>query len=145
MSNRTPGVLRFLQGDSREVITSGGADNGVGIPVKAVTSGDFLKDLRTDGRVRLNGQAFVRFELAWLQEDVVRQADHADIVARIGPITGDGNPLDAWGGGTFTANLSQALRLFDASPDHDIVVFCRDAGISDAGALDGSDASGCGS
>jgi hypothetical protein len=41
VSNRTPGVLRFLQGDSRELVTSGGADNGVGIPVKAVTSGDF--------------------------------------------------------------------------------------------------------
>jgi acyl-CoA synthetase (NDP forming) len=49
-----------------------------------------------------------------------------DIVARIGFITGDGNPLDAWGSGTFVANLPQALSLFDASPDHDIVVFCRD-------------------
>jgi hypothetical protein len=48
-----------------------------------------------------------------------------DIVARIGFITGDGNPLDAWGNGTFVANLPQALSLFDASPD-DIVVFCRD-------------------
>ena len=55
-------------------------------------------------------------------------AARADISARIGPITGDGNPLDAWGSGTFTANLPQALRLFDASPDHDIVVFCRDTG-----------------
>jgi acyl-CoA synthetase (NDP forming) len=54
------------------------------------------------------------------------EAARADIIARIGPITGDGNPLDAWGSGTFTANLPQALRLFDASPDHDIVVFCRD-------------------
>jgi len=49
-----------------------------------------------------------------------------DIVAQIGSITGDGNPLDAWGGGTFVANLPQALSLFDTSPDHDIVVFCRD-------------------
>ena len=54
------------------------------------------------------------------------EAARGEIVARIGPITGDGNPLDAWGSGTFTANLPQALRLFDASPDHDIVVFCRD-------------------
>lgn len=53
-------------------------------------------------------------------------AARADIVARIGPITGDGNPLDAWGSGTFTANLPQALALFDANPDHDIIVFCRD-------------------
>jgi hypothetical protein len=41
VSNRTPGVLRFLQGDSREIVTSGSGDNGVEIPVKAVTSGDF--------------------------------------------------------------------------------------------------------
>jgi hypothetical protein len=50
----------------------------------------------------------------------------AELVARIGPVTGDGNPLDAWGSGTFTANLPHALNLFDASPDHDILVFCRD-------------------
>jgi acyl-CoA synthetase (NDP forming) len=49
-----------------------------------------------------------------------------DIVAQIGSITGDGNPLDAWGSGAFLANLPQALSLFDTSPDHDIVVFCRD-------------------
>ena len=49
-----------------------------------------------------------------------------EIVARIGFITGDGNPLDAWGSGMFVANLPQALSLFDTSPDHDIVVFCRD-------------------
>lgn len=53
-------------------------------------------------------------------------AARAGIIERIGPITGDGNPLDAWGSGTFTANLPQALRMFDASPDHDIIVFCRD-------------------
>jgi acyl-CoA synthetase (NDP forming) len=53
-------------------------------------------------------------------------AARAAIVARIGPVTGDGNPLDAWGSGTFTANLPQALSLFDTSPDHDIIVFCRD-------------------
>jgi acyl-CoA synthetase (NDP forming) len=53
-------------------------------------------------------------------------AARADIVDRIGFITGDGNPLDAWGSGMFVANLPQALSLFDTSPDHDIVVFCRD-------------------
>jgi hypothetical protein len=34
--------------------------------------------------------------------------------------------LDAWGNGTFVANLPHALDLFDRSPDHDIIVFCRD-------------------
>ena len=50
----------------------------------------------------------------------------AEVVGRIGPITGDGNPLDAWGSGAFSANLPQALQFFDASPDHDVIVFCRD-------------------
>jgi acetate---CoA ligase (ADP-forming) len=50
----------------------------------------------------------------------------AEIEAGIGFITGDGNPLDAWGSGTFLTNLPQALRLFDASSRHDVIVFCRD-------------------
>ena len=49
-----------------------------------------------------------------------------EIEDRIGFVSGDGNPLDAWGNGTFVANLPHALRVFDASADHDIVVFCRD-------------------
>jgi len=49
-----------------------------------------------------------------------------EIEDQIGFVTGDGNPLDAWGNGTFLVNLPLALRTFDASPDHDIVVFCRD-------------------
>jgi hypothetical protein len=53
-------------------------------------------------------------------------AQKAEVEAGIGFITGDGNPLDAWGSGTFAANLPQALALFDASSDHDAVVFCRD-------------------
>jgi acetate---CoA ligase (ADP-forming) len=50
----------------------------------------------------------------------------AEIERQVGFVTGDGNPLDAWGNGTFVENLPRALSLFDASPDHDIVVFCRD-------------------
>jgi acyl-CoA synthetase (NDP forming) len=74
--------------------------------------------------------------LAELMLDIAAAADlqlpplsatqKAEIVAGIGCITGDGNPLDAWGSGTFAANLPQALRLFDASPDHDVVILCRD-------------------
>jgi acyl-CoA synthetase (NDP forming) len=50
----------------------------------------------------------------------------AGIEARIGFVTGDGNPLDAWGNGAFVTNLPLALDVLDRSPDHDIVVFCRD-------------------
>ena len=53
-------------------------------------------------------------------------AAKAEIESRIGFVTGDGNPLDAWGNGMFVANLPHALGVFERSPDHDIVVFCRD-------------------
>jgi acyl-CoA synthetase (NDP forming) len=49
-----------------------------------------------------------------------------DLVSHIGFITGDGNPCDAWGSGAYTANLPEALAMFDASPAHDVVVMCRD-------------------
>ena len=50
----------------------------------------------------------------------------ARIEGLIGFVSGDGNPLDAWGNGTFMTNLPHALEVLEASPDHDIVVFCRD-------------------
>jgi acetate---CoA ligase (ADP-forming) len=51
----------------------------------------------------------------------------AQIERDIGFVSGDGNPLDAWGSGAFAANLPKALALFDASPEHDVVVLCRDS------------------
>jgi hypothetical protein len=39
-----------------------------------------------------------------------------DIVARIGFITGDGNPLDTWGSGTFVANLLAGAELIRRQP-----------------------------
>jgi acyl-CoA synthetase (NDP forming) len=53
----------------------------------------------------------------------------ADLDRLIGYITGDGNPLDAWGNGTFVPNLDHALKALQASPEHDCVVFCRDNGV----------------
>ena len=47
---------------------------------------------------------------------------------QIGFVTGDGNPLDAWGSGGFLDNLPYGLRMFEASSEHDAVVFCRDNG-----------------
>lgn len=61
-----------------------------------------------------------------LQLPPLSAAQKAEIEAAIGSVPGDGNPLDAWGSGTFAANLPRALALFDASPDHDVIVFCRD-------------------
>jgi len=61
-----------------------------------------------------------------LQLPPLPAAAKAEIERQIGFVSGDGNPLDAWGNGTFLVNLPLALRVFDKSPDHDIVVFCRD-------------------
>ena len=61
-----------------------------------------------------------------LQLPPLPAAAKAAIEQQIGFVSGDGNPLDAWGNGTFLVNLPLALRTFDTSPDHDIIVFCRD-------------------
>jgi acyl-CoA synthetase (NDP forming) len=61
-----------------------------------------------------------------LQLPPLSAAVKAELEQQIGFVSGDGNPLDAWGNGTFLVNLPHALRVFDTSPDHDIVVFCRD-------------------
>ena len=61
-----------------------------------------------------------------LQLPPLSPISRAAIERRIGFVSGDGNPLDAWGSGTFAANLPRALELFGASPDHDIIAFCRD-------------------
>jgi acyl-CoA synthetase (NDP forming) len=44
----------------------------------------------------------------------------------VGPLTGDGNPLDAWGNGDFARNFPHALKCLDANPDCDAVVMCSD-------------------
>lgn len=61
-----------------------------------------------------------------LQLPPLSPAQKAEIAAAIGFVSGDGNPLDAWGSGTFAANLPLALELFDRSPSHDAIVFLRD-------------------
>jgi acyl-CoA synthetase (NDP forming) len=44
----------------------------------------------------------------------------------IGAITGDGNPLDAWGNGDYATNLPLALKVLDQTPTADVIVFCSD-------------------
>jgi acetate---CoA ligase (ADP-forming) len=63
---------------------------------------------------------------AGLELPPLSAAAKAEIAAKIGPVTGDGNPLDAWGSGNFAENLPHAFELFDKSPDHDAVVLVRD-------------------
>src|SRR5262249_52042741 len=42
----------------------------------------------------------------------------------VGRVTGDGNPLDAWGRGDFRTTMPQALRLLSDNATTDAVVFC---------------------
>ncbi|MGH7124041.1 MAG: acetate--CoA ligase family protein, partial [Stellaceae bacterium] len=53
-------------------------------------------------------------------------ADRAEAERVIGPITGDGNPLDYWGNGKFHTNLPHALATLAASDAYDAVVYCLD-------------------
>lgn len=46
----------------------------------------------------------------------------------IGPITGDGNPLDAWGNGDYATNMPHAFKVLDNTPTADVVVYCSDSG-----------------
>jgi hypothetical protein len=41
VDNVTPGVLRFLRGDSQEVLTRGGAQNDATLDVRAIRAGDY--------------------------------------------------------------------------------------------------------
>lgn len=57
----------------------------------------------------------------------------AEAARVIGPIAGEGNPLDAWGNGDFQTNVPHALRTLGADPEIDAVVWCTDS--ADASAL----------
>ena len=48
----------------------------------------------------------------------------ARVEAEVGAITGDGNPLDAWGNGDVKKNMPAALRVLQENEGTDIVVFC---------------------
>jgi acyl-CoA synthetase (NDP forming) len=75
------------------------------------------------------GQAELMLDIAdeaGFQLPPLPAATHAEMNRLCGYITGDGNPLDAWGNGTFAPNFDHSLAMFQASPDHDAIVFCRD-------------------
>lgn len=53
------------------------------------------------------------------------------IEADVGPITGDGNPLDAWGNGDASRNMPIALGVLDENTDTDVIVFCSSDSVDD--------------
>jgi acyl-CoA synthetase (NDP forming) len=60
-------------------------------------------------------------ELPPLQPD-----DRAEVERVVGTITGDGNPLDAWGAGDFRTNFPHALNVLGASGRYDAIALCGD-------------------
>ena len=53
-------------------------------------------------------------------------AERAEAERVIGSVTGDGNPLDAWGTGDFQTNYAHALSLLGKSERYDAVAFCNE-------------------
>jgi acyl-CoA synthetase (NDP forming) len=80
------------------------------------------------------GQAELLLDVAssvGIQLPPLSSASRAEVQRVIGVITGDGNPLDAWGNGDFGTNFPHSLKVLGADPDVDVVVFCSD-GIDDS-------------
>jgi acyl-CoA synthetase (NDP forming) len=45
----------------------------------------------------------------------------------IGVVTGDGNPLDAWGNGDYATNMAHAFKVLDRAQTVDVIAFCSDS------------------
>jgi acyl-CoA synthetase (NDP forming) len=50
----------------------------------------------------------------------------AEVERVVGPITGDGNPLDCWGNGDVRTNLGHSLDLLGRHPGYDAVALCNE-------------------
>ena len=80
------------------------------------------------------GQAELLLDVAasaGIQLPPLSPASRAEVQRVVGTITGDGNPLDAWGNGNFATNFPHALKVLGADPDVDVVTFCSD-GLDDS-------------
>jgi acyl-CoA synthetase (NDP forming) len=75
------------------------------------------------------GQAELILDLAstaGLQLPPLAPASRAEVERVVGRITGDGNPLDAWGNGDFATNFPHGLRVLGSDPGYDAIAFCSD-------------------
>lgn len=88
----------------------------VGNRVSAVTASGGLAELLLDAA-----------PAAGVELPPLSAPDRAAVEAAMGAVSGDGNPLDAWGKGQFMANFPRALEVLAASGDSDAVVFPNDA------------------
>src|SRR5437762_2884233 len=76
------------------------------------------------------GQAELILDLAaanQLQLPPLSTESRAEVERVVGRITGDGNPLDAWGNGDFGTNFPHALSVLGRDPDYDAITFCSDS------------------
>jgi acetate---CoA ligase (ADP-forming) len=64
---------------------------------------------------------------AHLELPPLSEESRRDVERVIGPVTGDGNPLDAWGNGDYEKNMPHALATLDAAPAIDAIAFCSDS------------------
>ncbi len=64
---------------------------------------------------------------AGLQLPPLSATSRTEVERVVGSITGDGNPLDAWGNGDFATNFPHALSVLGADADYDAVVLCSDS------------------
>lgn len=67
-----------------------------------------------------------RAESVGLQLPPLPEADMAEAVRVIGAVSGDGNPLDAWGNGDFNTNTPHGLKVVRESDANDAVVLSYD-------------------
>jgi acyl-CoA synthetase (NDP forming) len=93
-----------------------GTREPTGRRIGVITSSGGLAELMLDAA------AAAGFDLPPLDPETRARLDR-----EVGYITGDGNPLDAWGNGTFVENLQYALAALDDSAAHDAIAFCRDS------------------
>jgi acetate---CoA ligase (ADP-forming) len=76
------------------------------------------------------GQAELILDLATaagLDLPPLSPASRAEMHRALGTLTGDGNPLDAWGNGDYATNFPRAVSLLGADPGYDVVTFCSDS------------------
>jgi acyl-CoA synthetase (NDP forming) len=76
------------------------------------------------------GQAELLLDLATaagLSLPPLSPAARDEIQRALGSLTGDGNPLDAWGNGDYATNFPRAISLLGADPSYDAVTFCSDS------------------
>ena len=65
--------------------------------------------------------------VAGLSLPPLSQAGRREVKRVIGSLTGDGNPLDAWGDGKFDVNMPHGLKVLTDEPDVDSIVMVSDS------------------